>query len=64
MRGCSVDSAPLGILTYDSDKGGMVVANTRNSKLYYIKPQPGCKADASFLDWRSLEQSFRGITED
>ena len=59
--GCGLDSAPLGYLTYDSDKGGAIVATARNQNLYYLQPTGVCKAEASLQNWQALESSLRSI---
>jgi hypothetical protein len=57
VAGCGLSAAPLGYLTYDSDKGGTLVASDiRNSSLYYVSPASGvCKANASLQDWQALK---------
>jgi hypothetical protein len=63
--GCSLSSAPLGYLTYDNDKGGTVVANARNSNIYYLAPTGGtCKAAASLQNWQALESSLKTSVSD
>jgi len=62
--GCGLDTAPLGYLTYDSDKGGSMVAIARNSNLYYLQPQAGCKASATLQDWQSLETALKSLVSD
>ena len=63
--GCSLSSAPLGYLTYDNDKGGTLVANARNSDLYYLAPTTGtCKAAASLQNWQALESSLKTSVSD
>jgi hypothetical protein len=62
--GCSLDSAPLGYLTYDNDKGGVMVATARNSSLYYLQPQAGCNADVSLRNWQVLQSGLRTLASD
>ncbi len=57
--GCPLSSAPLGYLTYDNDKGGVVVAHARGSDLYYIKPTVQC--GAALQDWPTLQQALKTI---
>lgn len=63
--GCSLASAPLGYLTYDNNKGGTLVANVRNSNLYYLSPTAGsCAAAPSLQTWQALESSLRSAVSD
>jgi hypothetical protein len=57
-------SAPQGYLTYDNNKGGTMVATARNSNLYYLQPQAGCKADASLQNWQQLEAGLKTLLSD
>jgi hypothetical protein len=59
--GCSAQSAPLGTLTYDTDKGGDIVARVGTQNLYYLQPKAGCKADAAILPLISLRSSLGSI---
>lgn len=40
--GCKKSSAPLGYLTYNSDRGGRFVAMAYGSELYYLPPENKC----------------------
>lgn len=64
--GCGLETAPLGYLTYDNDKGGTLVGHAKydSDKLYYIKPDGQCKADTSLQDWRTLENALKSIITD
>jgi len=62
--GCSVQSAPLGTLTYDTDKGGDIVAQVAGQKLYYLEPKVGCKADVALLPLASFKASLGSIISD
>jgi hypothetical protein len=60
--GCNLSTDPLGYLTYDKDKGGVVVANARGSDLYYIKPAVQC--ETALQDSLVLEQALKTIISD
>ncbi len=60
--GCSLSSAPLGYLTYDSDKGGVIVAHARGSDVYYIKPTVQC--GGTLQDWSGLQEALKTIISD
>lgn len=62
--GCSLQSAPLGILTYDTDKGGDIVAHVGSQNLYYLEPKAGCKADTAFLPLASLKAALGSLISD
>ena len=62
--GCSVQSAPLGILTYDTDKGGDIVARVGGQNLYYLEPKAACKADVALLPLASFKASLGSIISD
>ncbi|MEK7565360.1 MAG: hypothetical protein AAB501_03950 [Patescibacteria group bacterium] len=64
--GCGLETALLGYLTYDNDKGGIFVGHAKydNDKLYYIKPSGQCKADISLQDWQTLENALKSLTAD
>lgn len=57
---CPISSAPLGYLTYDSDKGGQKVATARNSDLYYIAPTGTCAAS----NYAALKTALQGLVTD
>ncbi len=59
--GCSASSAPLGIITYDTDKGGEIVAHVGSQNIYYIEPKTGCRADASLLPLASLKAALGSV---
>lgn len=60
--GCPVSSAPLGYLTYDNNKGGVVVAHARGSDLYYLKPTVQC--GGTLQDWAGLQKALKTIISD
>lgn len=62
--GCSVESAPLGYLTYDNDKGGVIVGNARGSNLYYIPPSGQCQVATVSQDWRILQEALKSLVTD
>lgn len=62
--GCSVQSAPLGILTYDTDKGGDIVAHVGNQNLYYLEPKAGCKADGTLLPLAGFKAALGSLISD
>lgn len=62
--GCSVQSAPLGILTYDIDKGGDIVANVGGKNLYYLEPKAGCKADAALQPLANFKAALGSLISD
>lgn len=57
---CPISTAPLGYLTYDSDKGGQKVANARNSTLYYIAPTGACAAS----NYSALQAALQTLVSD
>jgi len=62
--GCSAAMAPLGYLTYDSYKGGVVVGHARGSQLSYLKPDKKCSADISLQNLGVLENALHSIESD
>ena len=62
--GCSLASAPLGILTYDTDKGGSIVARVKDQNLYYLEPVAGCKAEATLLPLASFKSALSSLVSD
>ncbi len=62
--GCSLDSAPLGHLTYTEGKGGILVASARGSNLYYIEPKGSCSADPSLRNWQKLKEALKTTVSD
>lgn len=62
--GCSVQSAPLGILTYDTDKGGDIVARVGGQNLYYLEPKAGCKADAVLQPLANFKAALGSLISD
>jgi len=61
--GCARSSAPLGYLTYDSDKGGTKVASARGSNLYYLEPDTKCSAVTS-SELNSLKAALKSLVSD
>ncbi len=64
--GCGLETAPLGYLTFDTGRGGILVGHLKNDldKLYYIRPNGQCKADKSLQDWQTLENALKTLTDD
>jgi hypothetical protein len=62
--GCIVQTAPLGIITYDTDKGGDIVASIAGQSLYYLAPKAGCKADVALLPLDSFKASLGSTISD
>lgn len=62
--GCTIDMAPMGILTYDSDKGGTKVGHARGSNLYYIKPDGRCHVNSRLQPWQKLRDVLHTLRSD
>ena len=64
--GCGLETAPLGYLTFDAGRGGILIEHLKNDldKLYYIRPNGQCKADKSLQDWQTLENALKTLTND
>lgn len=56
-EGCYPSS--LGYLTYDNDKGGIVVAQARGSNLYYIKPSKNCGGESTIQQQQKLQEALK-----
>ena len=61
---CKAITAPLGTLTYDTDKGGTAVATIGNRTLYYLDPKAGCAADATLLPLSELKAALTSFISD
>jgi hypothetical protein len=57
--GCTIDQAPMGMLTYRSDLGGTKIAHIRHSNMYYVKPDGSCHARPGIQDWKILRQALQ-----
>lgn len=62
--GCSAESAPLGYLTYDDNKGGVIVGRARSSDLYYISPSGQCQVATVSQDWHILQEALKSLVTD
>lgn len=62
--GCGVESAPLGYLTYDNDKGGTRVGHARGSELYYIAPTGQCKVAGAMQNSDTLKGALQSLSFD
>lgn len=63
QAGCAQDDGPLGVLTYDRDKGGTLIANARSTNLYYIEPTKACSAITG-LDISTLQSALESLVSD
>ena len=63
QAGCTQDDGPLGVLTYDRNKGGTLVANARSADLYYIEPTKACSA-VTRLDISTLQSALASLVSD
>jgi hypothetical protein len=60
--GCGVEA--LGYLTYDTNKGGVIVGRARGSDLYYLQPKAACKTGATLQNWQGLRDALKTLGSD